>query len=79
MWGLDWQIWAIIMFTLFWVSIATIILCLYVRIRALESEDTVLSCEERKLNIKNGKLALHLKLTEYSGLLPDKLSKELEE
>jgi hypothetical protein len=54
MWGLAWQWWAMIGFTIFSASVGFIIWELYSRIKVLESEDTRLTREERKLNIKNG-------------------------
>lgn len=39
MFGLAWQIWAMIGFTIFWVSLAVVIVRLYLHIRRLESEE----------------------------------------
>ena len=38
-WVLAWQIWAIIGFTIFWISMSSVILRLYLEIRGFKNED----------------------------------------
>jgi len=52
MWGIAWQIWAMIGFTIFWVSLASIILRLYLENRKLTSKDAKLERRIRQLKLE---------------------------
>jgi len=52
MWGLEWQYWAMIGFTIFWISLAVVIWQLRSENRRLNNEDSKLERCKRKLEIE---------------------------
>jgi hypothetical protein len=79
MWGLAWHWWALISFVILSVSMGFIYYELHSRIRQLESVDTRLTREERKLNIKNGLFDFWQKTGESMVQMPDDLKKKIDE
>lgn len=56
MWGIAWQIWAMIGFTVFWVTIGIVIWQLHSEIKHLTDKDTELERKRKALEIKEKEL-----------------------
>jgi predicted membrane protein len=51
LWGIAWQIWVMIGFTVFWISLAIVLIRQHLKVKGLESEDAKLDREKKKLEI----------------------------
>jgi len=67
-WGLAWQYWAMIGFTIFWISLGAVIWQQHLAIRSLRGADKELEREAKRTQIKKNKMDIKLTKSMYGEI-----------